>query len=152
MKAKVSLKMFVLSAALLVVSLATSARSYDNQLIYNPIEENGMTVGQTVYKMDGNTLANYMKYNYKYDDNKRMIESEALKWNSNKDEWEKDLRINYTYEGKTVTTNYYKWNAKKQAYILVPEMTVTMDNTNMRSEERRVGKECASMCRSRWSP
>ena len=41
MKAKVSLKMFVLSAALLVVSLATSARSYDNQLIYNPIEENG---------------------------------------------------------------------------------------------------------------
>ena len=23
---------------------------------------------------------------------------------------------------------------------------------NVRSEERRVGKECASMCRSRWSP
>ena len=22
----------------------------------------------------------------------------------------------------------------------------------IRSEERRVGKECASMCRSRWSP
>ena len=22
----------------------------------------------------------------------------------------------------------------------------------VRSEERRVGKECASMCRSRWSP
>ena len=75
MKAKVSLKMFVLSAALLVVSLATSARSYDNQFIYNPIEENGMTVGQTVYKMDGNTLANYMKYNYKYDDNKRVIDA-----------------------------------------------------------------------------
>ena len=24
--------------------------------------------------------------------------------------------------------------------------------TLRRSEERRVGKECASMCRSRWSP
>ena len=24
--------------------------------------------------------------------------------------------------------------------------------TALRSEERRVGKECASMCRSRWSP
>ena len=72
-----------------------------------------------------------MKYNYKYDDNKRMIESETLKWNSTKEEWEKDLRINYTYEGKTVTTNYYKWNAKKRTYVLVPEMTVTMDNTNM---------------------
>ena len=25
-------------------------------------------------------------------------------------------------------------------------------STETRSEERRVGKECASMCRSRWSP
>ena len=95
------------------------------------VEENGVMVGQTVYKMNGSTLANYMKYNYKYDDNKRMIESETLKWNSTKEEWEKDLRINYTYEGKTVTTNYYKWNNKKRAYVLVPEMTVTMDNTNL---------------------
>ena len=27
-----------------------------------------------------------------------------------------------------------------------------MDTGTFRSEERRVGKECASMCRSRWSP
>ena len=131
MKTKALFKMFILSAVLLVMSLAVSARSYDGQLVYNPIEENGVTVGQTVYKMNGNTLANYMKYSYKYDDNKRMIESEALKWNSDKNEWQKDLRINYTYVGKSVTTKYYKWNNKKQAYVLIPEMTVTMDNTNM---------------------
>ena len=131
MKTKVSLKMFVLSVVLLTTSFVASARSYDGQLVYNPVEENGVMVGQTVYKMNGSTLANYMKYNYKYDDNKRMIESETLKWNSTKEEWEKDLRINYTYEGKTVTTNYYKWNNKKRAYVLVPEMTVTMDNTNL---------------------
>ena len=131
MKTKVSLKMFVLSVVLLMTSFVASARSYDGQLVYNPVEENGVMVGQTVYKMNGSTLANYMKNNYKYDDNKRMIESETLKWNSTKEEWEKDLRINYTYEGKTVTTNYYKWNNKKRAYVLVPEMTVTMDNTNL---------------------
>ena len=131
MKTKVSLKMFVLSVVLLMTSFVASARSYDGQLVYNPVEENGVMVGQTVYKTNGSTLANYMKYNYKYDDNKRMIESETLKWNSTKEEWEKDLRINYTYEGKTVTTNYYKWNNKKRAYVLVPEMTVTMDNTNL---------------------
>ena len=73
MKAKVFLKMFVVSAVLLVASLATSARSNDGQLIYNPIEENGMTIGQTVYKMDGSTLANYMKYNYKYDEVKPSL-------------------------------------------------------------------------------
>ena len=130
MKAKVSLKTVIVSALLLVCGLNASADNKSN-LIYNSEEVNGMKVAETVYKMDGNTLANYMKYNYKYDDNKRMIESETLKWNSTKEEWEKDLRINYTYEGKTVTTNYYKWNAKKRAYVLVPEMTVTMDNTNM---------------------
>ena len=131
MKTKVSLKMYVLSVVLLITSFVASARSYDGQLVYNPVEENGVMVGQTVYKMNGNTLANYMKYNYKYDDNKRMIESETLKWNSTKEEWEKDLRIQYAYKGKAVTTNYYKWNTKKRAYVLVPEMTVTMDNTNL---------------------
>ena len=29
---------------------------------------------------------------------------------------------------------------------------VSFPNPFSRSEERRVGKECASMCRSRWSP
>ena len=130
MKAKVSLKTVIVSALLLVCGLNASSDNKSN-LIYNSEEVNGMKVAETVYKMDGNTLANYMKYNYKYDDNKRMTESEALKWDSNKDEWVKNLRINYIYEGKTVTTNYYKWNAKKRTYVLVPEMTVTMDNTNM---------------------
>lgn len=130
MKAKVSLKTVIVSVLLLVCGLNASADNKSN-LIYNSEEVNGMKVAETVYKMDGNTLANYMKYNYKYDDNKRMTESEALKWDSNKDEWVKNLRINYIYEGKTVTTNYYKWNAKKRTYVLVPEMTVTMDNTNM---------------------
>ena len=35
------------------------------------------------------------------------------------------------YQGKTMTTTYDKWNNKKGEYILVPEMTVIMDNPNM---------------------
>src|SRR3546814_18024179 len=34
---------------------------------------------------------------------------------------------------------------------LIPPFTVIMLQIN-RSEERRVGKECVSTCRSRWSP
>ncbi len=131
MKTKVFFKMFVLTVILLMTSYTMYGRSNNGQLVYNPVEENGVMVAQTVYKMDGNTLANYMKYDYKYDESKRMIESETLKWNSTKNNWVKDLRINYKYEGKTVTTNYYKWNNKKETYELVPEMTVTMDNANL---------------------
>ena len=130
MKAKVSLKTVIVSALLLVCGLNASADNKSN-LIYNSEEVNGMKVVETVYKMDGNTLANYMKYNYKYDDQNRMTESEALKWNSTKNTWGKDMSIRYAYQGKTMTTTYYKWNNKKGEYILVPEMTVIMDNPNM---------------------
>ena len=130
MKAKVSLKTVIVSALLLVCGLNASADNKSN-LIYNSEEVNGMKVAETVYKMDGNTLANYMKYNYKYDDQNRMTESEALKWNSTKNTWGKDMCIRYAYQGKTMTTTYHKWNNKKSEYILVPEMTVIMDNPNM---------------------
>ena len=131
MKTTGFLKTVALSAVLLVSSVAVSARNYDNNLIYNSEEENGMLIGQTVYKKEGSSLANYMKYNYKYDDNKRMIESQTMKWNSYKNNWENDLLVRYTYEGKTITTNYYKWNNRKREFILAPEMTVTMDNPNL---------------------
>lgn len=130
MKAKGSLKTVIISALLLVCGLNVSADNKSN-LIYNSEEVNGVMVGQTVYKMEGNALANYMKYNYTYDNQKRMTESEALKWNSIKSSWDNDMCIRYAYQGKSVTTTYYKWNKKQGEYILVPEMTVTMDNPNM---------------------
>ena len=34
----------------------------------------------------------------------------------------------------------------------LPILVISARITASRSEERRVGKECASMCRSRWSP
>ena len=40
----------------------------------------------------------------------------------------------------------------KDAYKAGLENTYLLDKYFNRSEERRVGKECASMCRSRWSP
>ncbi|MDE5702747.1 DUF3836 domain-containing protein [uncultured Bacteroides sp.] len=130
MKTKVFLKTALLSAVILFGSISTFAANKNN-LIYNSEEKDGVMVGQTVYKMDGSTLANYMKYSYKYDDQQRMTESETMKWNSIKNAWENELRVCYTYQGKSLTTTYYKWNSKQKAYILVPEMTVTMDNPNL---------------------
>lgn len=130
MKTKVFLKTALLSAVILFGSISTFAANKNN-LIYNSEEKDGVMVGQTVYKMDGSTLANYMKYSYKYDDQQRMTESETMKWNSTKNAWENELRVCYTYQGKSLTTTYYKWNSKQKAYILVPEMTVTMDNPNL---------------------
>ena len=98
-----------------------------NGLIRNTEEVDGLIVSETIFKMEGESLTHYMKHNYKYDENKQKIEDEAMKWNSTKETWEKDLCIRYTYTEKSITTEYYKWNKKKKDYIIVPEMTITMD-------------------------
>src|SRR3546814_10798718 len=36
--------------------------------------------------------------------------------------------------------------------LLIGTLMVTTEFRHKRSEERRVGKECVSTCRSRWSP
>src|SRR3546814_3144960 len=40
----------------------------------------------------------------------------------------------------------------QQAKPLKINIKLTIDDLEGRSEERRVGKECVSTCRSRWSP
>ena len=116
-----ALKTLILFSFLFVCGMNVSADNKSN-LIYNSEEVNGMKVAETVY---------YMKYNYKYDDQNRMTESEAMKWNAVKNTWTNDMCIRYAYQGKSVTTTYYKWNNKKGTYVLIPEMTITMDNPNM---------------------
>lgn len=71
-----------------VASLSTYAAKMNNNLIYNAQEVNGLKVAETVYKKDGNMLTNYMKYNYKYNDNNQMTENMSQKWNVNKNCWE----------------------------------------------------------------
>ena len=41
---------------------------------------------------------------------------------------------------------------KKLASFIKPPQLRTASPTSTRSEERRVGKECLRLCRSRWSP
>ena len=98
-----------------------------NGLIRNTEEVDGLIVSETIFKMEGESLTHYMKHNYKYDESKQKIEDEAMKWNSTKETWEKDLCIRYTYTEKSITTEYYKWNKKKKDYVIIPEMTITMD-------------------------
>src|SRR3546814_12836335 len=44
------------------------------------------------------------------------------------------------------------FNYSNLCYIALGLATERLSNRSLRSEERRVGKECVSTCRSRWSP
>ena len=120
-------KIFSTLFMIAVLFIANLPMNAQNNLIRNAEEKDGLIVTETVFRLEEGTLINYMKHNYKYDENKQRIEDEAMKWNGVKEEWVKDLCIRYSYTEKSITTEYYKWNKKKKDYILVPEMTVTMD-------------------------
>src|SRR3546814_11062726 len=74
---------------------------------------------------------------------------------------------------KIISCNVYQFNTERQRFIQLvkdeqPDIFITMESNkdweqamrvleddyphHERSEERRVGKECVSTCRSRWSP
>lgn len=127
MNAKVWMKGMMVVAMMCLTCLSVSAGNPGDNLIYNAEEVNGVKVSETVYKMDGSMLSNYMKHNYKYDANQLCTEDETQKWNSSENRWENEMCIRYSYTSKSVTTEYYKWDAKKGEYVIVPEMTVTMD-------------------------
>ena len=120
-------KIFSTILMIAVLFIANLPMNAQNNLIRNTEKKDGLIVSETVFKLEESTLTNYMKHNYKYDDNKQRIEDEAMKWNAVKEEWIKDLCIRYSYTEKSITTEYYKWNKKKKDYVLVPEMTITMD-------------------------
>src|SRR3546814_8086692 len=42
--------------------------------------------------------------------------------------------------------------ARRHHQVHARAQHVAVDDLDLRSEERRVGKECVSTCRSRWSP
>ena len=120
-------KIFSTIFMIAILFIANLPMNAQNNLIRNTEEKDGLIVTETVFKLEEGRLVNYMKHNYKYDANKQRIEDEALKWNVISEEWVKDLCLRYSYTEKSITTEYYKWNKKKKDYILVPEMTITMD-------------------------
>jgi hypothetical protein len=127
MKKNIVTRLMMVFMMMNTLTLSNLSAKTGDGLIHNAEEVDGVVVSETVFKMDGNMLTNYVKHNYKYDANKQRTEDESLRWNSTKNSWTNDMCIRYTYQDHTVTTEYYKWDAKKKEYILVPEMTVTMD-------------------------
>ena len=70
---------------------------------------------------------------------------------------EEELRrfiIEDLHSGATVYESYGAYNMQKRREIItiVDKAEYQKLMSYMRSEERRVGKECTSWCRSRWSP
>src|SRR3546814_5073597 len=56
------------------------------------------------------------------------------------------------FDACTVALDYEKQTATPQSALVYANDANSQVQVRGRSEERRVGKECVSTCRSRWSP
>ena len=121
------LKSLFVTVFVFAANLTVFANSPETELIYNTEEIDGEKMSETVYKMNEGILTNFEKYNYKYNDQKQVVENILQKWDASKGEWRNSMCIKYTYNDKNTTIQYYRWNESKQDYILVPQMTVTMN-------------------------
>ena len=63
MKKIIFLKGMLSVVMLFIASLTISAAKPGDNLVHNTEEVNGVIISETVFKMDGNMLTNYMKHN-----------------------------------------------------------------------------------------
>lgn len=124
----------VLLVALVTISsfCSVSAKSnISNNIIYNLEEKDGILVGQTLYKQEGKELSQYLKYNYVYDNQNRIVENNILRWDEDNNRWGKALTVRYQYDGQNVNTKSYIWDASRQEYKLIPQFNKQFLDTNL---------------------
>lgn len=118
MKASILRKGILSLVVLFVCSLAMSAASPRNYL-YDTKEENGKIVSKVVFLQEEGLLNKQVKYEFTYNDNGRVAEKKAYRWNKTKETWDPYYLISYQYnEDGNITSEYGMWDKKKKDYSL----------------------------------
>lgn len=118
MKASILRKGILSLVVLFVCSLAMSAASPRNYL-YDTKEENGKIVSKVIFLQEEGLLNKQVKYEFAYNDNGKVAEKKAYRWNQAKETWDPYYLITYQYnEDGNITSEYGMWDKKKKDYSL----------------------------------
>lgn len=103
--------------AMTIVSVMnTEVKAQENNFITNEEVKNELVVAKTIFKQDGAQLYRHIRYEYSYDDQKRLTCKEASKWDGAKDEWTPYFKMTYQYGNDEITMSYARWNESHKAY------------------------------------
>ena len=98
--------------AMTIVSVMnTEVKAQENNFITNEEVKNELVVAKTIFKQDGAQLYRHIRYEYSYDDQKRLTCKEASKWDGVKDEWVPYFKMTYQYGNDEITMSYARWNS-----------------------------------------
>ena len=126
MKTSILKKEILALVVLFVCSLAMSAASPRNYL-YDTKEENGKIVSKFIFLHEEGLLNKQVKYEFTYNDNGKVAEKKAYRWNQSKETWDPYYLISYQYneEKGEINSVYGMWNKKKKDFSLnTQEMVV----------------------------
>ena len=153
----------LLSAAVLGSSLLASPAAAQEKVLRIAMTAADIprTLGQPDQGFEGNRFTGIPMYDAlthwdlsKADAPSVLIPGLATSWAvdaKDKTKWVFKLRPNVKFhDGSPFNADAVVWNVRK----VLDKEAVHFDasQVGVRSEERRVGKECAGLCRSRWSP
>lgn len=86
MKTTVLFRMIVLVAMVFAGISNATVKAQNNNFITNEETVGDLVVSKVIYRLDG-SLYRHMKYDFTYDDQKRMATKEAFKWDASTDKW-----------------------------------------------------------------
>ena len=102
MKTTVLFRMIVLVAMVFAGIANTTVKAQGNNFITNEEKVDDLVVSKVIYRLDG-SLYRHMKYDFTYDDQKRMSSKEAFKWDASTEKWIPYFKIDYTYSSNEIT-------------------------------------------------
>ena len=86
MKTTVLFRMIVLVAMVFAGIANATVKAQGNNFITNEEKVDDLVVSKVIYRLDG-SLYRHMKYDFTYDDQKRMSSKEAFKWDASTEKW-----------------------------------------------------------------
>ena len=85
--------------AMVIVSIMNSEVKAQDRFITNEEVQNDLIVAKTIFKQSGTYLYNHMRYEFTYDDENRLTNKTASKWDGVKEKWMPYFRMSYQYTG-----------------------------------------------------
>jgi len=126
---------------LLAVTISFTTNAQNNTKKLQPFYHDCMgakTLKQTqiISKPDesGKYLELHRKYNFIYDEQNRVTQKAAFKWNSHRKEWIPDHILSYIYENDQVEISLAPWSKRRNSYLPAKEkMVYTATNEGITS-------------------
>lgn len=117
MKANVVLKAVVMTVLVMasVMNFSASAAT-PTSYVRNDEMSGELVTSRTIFKNEGGYLFRHLLYTFTYDNENRVVNKEAFRWDSTAEAWVPYFNMNVEYKDQEVVVNYGRWNARSHAY------------------------------------